>query len=92
MRNLIALTMPAELVGLVVHDVFDPAAVGQSGVLVESFEGLTGAIRLWVKLAVLAVGRRAGVPALRIPPGGQGAVWSAFFHFHGDLVSRLSIK
>lgn len=92
MWNLAPLTLSAELIGFVVHHVFDSAAIGQSGVLIKSFEGLAGAVGLGVELAVLAVSWGASVPALRVPPGGQRAVGSAFFHFHGNLVSCLNIK
>lgn len=92
MWNPAPLTLPAELIGFVVHHVFDSAAIGQSGVLIKSFEGLAGAVGFGVEFAVLAVSWGAGVPALRVPPGGQRAVGSAFFHFHGNLVSCLNIK
>lgn len=80
-----SLTLPAELVHLVVNHFLDAAAVCHPGVMVEGLESLAGAVGLGVGFAVLAVGRGAGVAALGVLPGGERAVGSTFLHFHGCL-------
>lgn len=85
-------TLPAELVHFMVHYIFDARAVGHSRVLLKCFEGFTGAVGFGLELAVLAVGRGAGVAALRVPPCRQRAVRSAFLHFHHERFSILRIK
>ena len=50
------LTLPAEFVNLMVHYIFDPASIGQPGVLVEGLERLAGAVGLGINLSVFAVG------------------------------------
>ena len=92
MRAPLSLTLPAELVHLVMNHLFNTAPVGHPGFVVEGLERLAGAVGLGVGLAVLAVRRGAGVAALGVLPGGERAVGSAFLHFHGLVHAIFNIK
>lgn len=86
------LTLPAELVHLVMNHFLDAAPVGHPRVVVEGLERFAGAVGFGVGFAILTVCWGAGVAALRVLPGGERAVGSAFLHFHGCLYTTFSIK
>lgn len=86
------LTRSAEFIGLLVHHVFDPIAVGQPGVLIISLQGLAGAVGLLGYLAVLTLGWRAGVAALSVAAPSQRSIRFPFFYIHGTLVWVFNIK
>lgn len=86
------LTLAAELIHFVMNHFFDAASVRHPWVVIEGLECFARAVGLWIGFAILAVGRGAGVTALRVLPGGERAVRPAFLHFHSGLLTVFSIK
>lgn len=84
-------TLSAVLIRFSVDQILHSVSIKQPwGIVIESFQGFAGAVRLLCRYPTLLIVRGGiGVPPFLLPPAlGQGAVRPTFFHIHTSFLPR----